>query len=409
MKDDAQSMLSRRRFLCCGTGVGLSLGSRSQLMGGSSYWKPMNPTTESTLQPVTNPLGPRWPRLSNRYFYGRAADFSEMKQAYEKIRPGDVGGFVTVWMSLARTTEQRAERAAARDHHITARDCFLRASNYYGLVGNLFLRLGKGSQIVDPYRYMRAAFGRAWKQAKAPFEAVQIPFGSKALPGFFFPAQNRTPGRGPTVVELSGIDHTKERAFFRSQWIAYTERGLNYLTLDGPGQGELLVDNIYLRPDMEVAGRAAIDYLVRRRDVDPQRIGVFSTSFGTYSGLRTAARDARVKVLGCRSSVYDALEDAYDFCPWIREHLRLLVNAATSDEAREKLREFTLKGLANKIRCPVFIAHGALDDIISVKAARKLQADIQSQQKKIQVVEGAGHFPGAQTQVEQIDWMAAML
>ena len=404
MKNNGQTApLSRRRFLRSSTGICLSLGS-SQLVRGSSHWE-----APPVLQSGTNPLGPRWPKLSQRFFYGRAADFQEMKQAYEKIEPGDVQAFVTVWISLARSNEQRAERAAARGHNITARDYFLRASNYYSFVRNLFLRLGKESQIVDPHGQMLASFRRAWEQAEAPFERVQIPFGDKVLPGFFFAAQNRKAARGPAVVELSGIDHIKERAFFRSQWIPYTERGLNYLTLDGPGQGELLVNNTYFRPDMEVAGRKAIDYLVKRKDVDPRRIGIFSTSFGAYFALRTAASDTQVKAVACRSSVYDALEDAYDFCPWIREHLRLLVNAATAEEAREKLGEFTLKGVARKIRCPVFITHGSLDDIVSVNAARKLEAEIQSEDKTIRVVEGAGHFPGAEIQVEQVDWMAAIL
>jgi fermentation-respiration switch protein FrsA (DUF1100 family) len=113
--------------------------------------------------------------------------------------------------------------------------------------------------------------------------------------------------------------------------------------------------------------------------------------------------------MASRSSVFDALEDAFDFCPMIREQLRLLLGVATLEEARGRLRPFTLRDLASKIHCPVFITHGSRDDTVSVASARKFDAAIAASEKRVLIVEGAGHNPGDDSEIEQIDWIAEKL
>jgi pimeloyl-ACP methyl ester carboxylesterase len=113
--------------------------------------------------------------------------------------------------------------------------------------------------------------------------------------------------------------------------------------------------------------------------------------------------------MASRASVFDALEDAFDFCPMIREQLRLLLGAATLEDARDRLKAFTLRDLAPKIRCPVFITHGSRDDIVSVASAKKFDAAIVARDKHVVIVEGAGHNPGDESETEQIDWIAEKL
>jgi dipeptidyl aminopeptidase/acylaminoacyl peptidase len=392
--------ISRRRML----GSVAMLGAVAPALSGADVDGMQRPGRDAS------PIGNRWPQPDERYFYGRAADRREMQRLNTQITPGDVEGFKAAWTAAADQHEQRAARAATAGRHVTARDHFATAATYHSQVQNLFLRLGRRDAMVEGHDRMTAAFKRAWHKVDPPFEAVEIPFGGTSLPGLFFRAHGNGSAPAPVIVELNGIDHIKERIYFRSQWIPYVERGLNYLTFDGPGQGESLAKRgILLRPDSETAASAAIDFVAKRPDVDTKRIGVFGTSFGGYFAPRAAATDARIKAMASRASVFDALEDAFDFCPMIREQLRLLLGVATLEEARDRLRPFTLRDLAPKIRCPVFITHGSRDDIVSVASARKFEAAIVARDKRVAIVEGAGHNPGDESETEQIDWIAEKL
>lgn len=355
-----------------------------------------------------NPLGDRWPQPDERYFYGRAADRREMQRTNASVTPGDVDGFVRAWSSLVDREQAQAAAAALARRPVTARDRLLRAANYQSQIQNLHLRLGRFDEWREAHALMRVLFDRAWQAGPAPFERVELPFEGGRLAGFFFPAPGPRATRRPAVLELNGIDHHKERIFFRSDWIPYADRGLHYLTIDGPGQGESLARGVHLRPDSEVAARVALDHLAGREDVDASRLGVFGTSFGGYFAPR-AATDGRVRAMASRSSVFDPAEDAFDFSPALREHLRMLVGAPSLDEARRALARFSLRDVAPSIGCPVFVTHGSRDTVVSVASARKLEAALTAAGTRVQIVEGAGHNPGDESEIEQIDWLAQRL
>lgn len=388
-------LVSRRRLLSGGATVALSTASLS--------------LARSSMQRETreNPLGERWPDFSPRYFTG-VGDMREMQRTFAAIEPGDISAFRRTWTDLAGVQEGRAQRAAQEGYRVSARDYYLRACLYFSFPWGLFLRLGDRDGIKPPHRRLRSAFQAAWRQVAPPFERIEVEFEDGALPLLFFRAPN-SHGPNATVVEISGIDHIKERAIFRGQAQPFLERGLNYATMEGPGQGELLVRGIAMRPDAEKAGRAALEYLRSRPDVDPDRIGIFGTSFGAYFALRTAASDRRLRALACRSTVFDALEEGYDFCPWIRRHLELLLLAPSPQAARERLRAFNLEGAVENIDCPAFLSHGGRDKIISVASARRLQSRLRADNQRVLIVDEAGHFPGAEVARSQIDWIAARL
>jgi alpha-beta hydrolase superfamily lysophospholipase len=66
-----------------------------------------------------------------------------------------------------------------------------------------------------------------------------------------------------------GYDGTCEELFFIIAGGAL-ERGYNVLVFDGPGQGGALVlQKLPMRPDWENVVTPVVDYLLKRRDVDP--------------------------------------------------------------------------------------------------------------------------------------------
>jgi cephalosporin-C deacetylase-like acetyl esterase len=119
-------------------------------------------------------------------------------------------------------------------------------------------------------------------------------------------------GRVPGVV--STIGHYAENDFFiwseQARSIGLARKGYAVLTYDPIGQGEriwlgggnhdLLRRKIVLA-GMEVSGLMfwdsirAIDYLISRPEVDPERIGITGVSGGGFNALYTAALDDRVK------------------------------------------------------------------------------------------------------------------
>ena len=89
------------------------------------------------------------------------------------------------------------------------------------------------------------------------------------------------------------MDNCKEMSIIFAG-LEFARRGINALSIDGPGQGEDLPRrNIHARPDYEVAGTAAFEYVAKRPDVDPKRIVIMGYSFGGYHAARIAGMEKR--------------------------------------------------------------------------------------------------------------------
>jgi len=120
-----------------------------------------------------------------------------------------------------------------------------------------------------------------------------VPFEGTHLPGYFVHARNAKSARTPCVVFFDGLDVTKE-----IQYVAgvpeLIKRGISVLVMDGPGTGEAIrFRGLVLRHDYEKAGSACIDFLERRADVDPKKIGIVAISLGGYYAPRCAALEPR--------------------------------------------------------------------------------------------------------------------
>ena len=126
-----------------------------------------------------------------------------------------------------------------------------------------------------------------------------------SFPGIFVHALNPKGKKTPCVVRFGGFDTQKEMQYVRGT-PDLVRRGISYLLVDGPGQGEMIrYRNMYLRPDFEIAGSAAYDYLAKRPDVDANRIGVVAMSLGGYYAPRIAAMDPRFAACIAWGAIWD--------------------------------------------------------------------------------------------------------
>jgi esterase/lipase len=79
------------------------------------------------------------------------------------------------------------------------------------------------------------------------------------------------------------------------------------------------------------------------------------------------------------------LDDLYLFCPNLRATVRRLLGGVTDEEARERLKAFTMDGIAQNIKCPTLITHGGQDIRMSVEGAKRLFNEIGAKDKTLKI------------------------
>ena len=147
---------------------------------------------------------------------------------------------------------------------------------------------------------------------------------------------------------------------------------------------------LYAPPDSERVAKAVVDYLVTRSDVDASRIGLHGSSMGGYSGPRCATVERRIKAVAVWSGAYNLVDDIFDYYPPIQDRLRWLIGAKDLKEAREKIKEFTLEGRADRIACPLLVGYSHDDRVMDPRGALKLyEKAVNSPQREM--LDGVGH------------------
>jgi alpha-beta hydrolase superfamily lysophospholipase len=97
------------------------------------------------------------------------------------------------------------------------------------------------------------------------------------------------------MIHFDGFDVTKEWMHLCGIAREFAARGISTLMVDHPGVGAALrLQGLPVNYDSERWASAAIDWLEKRDDVDPTRIGVVAMSLGGYYAPRAAAFEKRL-------------------------------------------------------------------------------------------------------------------
>ncbi len=375
--------------------------------------------------------------------YG-GADLGEVIVTARAIPEGDETAWLEQWEATANRVAAIGERCLATGHQVSAREAFLRASNYYR-TAEFFKRAAPigDADVARLSGRMTQTFIQAAQLLDTPFELVDIPYENTTLPGYLFLADNSGEPR-PTIIYNNGFDSTQEESYV-AIGAAALRRGYNVLAFDGPGQGAALrAAKITFRHDWENVLGPVIDFALTRREIDRDRIALFGYSLGGYLVARAAAFDHRPAALILDDGLLDfhfAFEHMLPpfLLSWINERqderadavLQLLMSiktgarwaiqngmwtfgAASPSEFVRQTRRYTLAGIAGDIRTPTLVLNAENDQFLKGQP-QAIYAQLQAPKKLVTFTEaeGAGEHchMGAMSLAHQtiFDWLGDTL
>jgi len=224
----------------------------------------------------------------------KGAETGECLWAASQINEKDISTWVHAWRVLAERVEKDGRASLAAGHKISARESFLRASNYYRTAE--YACAPSHSDWDMLWQKSVETFQQAARLFNPPIKPITIPFEGFSLPGYFWrPADDDI--QRPTLIAVGGNDSSGEEMVFACGFSA-VRRGYNFFTFEYPGhRGAVHLDpRCTKRPDYEIPFAAAFDLLETLPGVD-ERIALSGFSFGGFVVNRVAIHEKRVKAL----------------------------------------------------------------------------------------------------------------
>jgi len=312
----------------------------------------------------------------------------DIRGVARRVKLFNLESWHTEWTQVARKNEELAAGFEREQRKLTAHEFYLRAADFYRRA--VVYMPDSDPRMLPTFKKLEENFDKAWGVVPPPFERVQIPYEGHMLPALFWPGRGKAGSRLPVVYNYGGADGILLRGEDGGAG-QYVRRGMSFIDVDGPGHGGMLRHHkLYAPPDSERVAKAVIDYLVTRPDVDPERIGLHGSSLGGYSGPRCATGEKRIKAVAVWSGAYNLIDDIFDYYPPIQDRLRWLMGAKDLQEAREKIKEFTLIGRAQKIDCPLLVGYSRDDRVMDPRGALNLYENAVNSPDR-SMVDGVGH------------------
>ncbi len=315
----------------------------------------------------------------------------------EAAKAPDAAGtraFRETWVRMADQLCALAEEDQARGRGLSAGEKLRRASSYLITAERLQAHDSPGRRAL--YERELALFLEGSRLLGDAVQRVEIPYEGQHLSALYLPAEGLQSGqRAPLLVQVNGLDSTKEMKHLVGlpAWLA--RRGVSSLVVDQPGTGEALrLHGMTARFDSEHWASRVVDWLETRADVDPARIGMEGVSLGGYYCPRAVAFEPRFAAGVCWGANHDwrdvqkrRLEKEGDFpVPHYWAHVCWVWGARDIEDFMRIAENVHLDGVVEKIRVPFLVTHGEKDSQIPLKwAQRTYEQLIHSPKRELKV------------------------
>jgi len=309
----------------------------------------------------------------------------------EAAKAPDASGtkaFRETWARMADKLCSLAEEDEARGRLLSAGEKYKRAASYLLTCERLQAHGAPGR--MELYGRELDLFTRGVALAKENCVRVEIPYEGGHLSALYVRAEG-VQGRAPVLVQLNGLDSTKEMKYLVGLpgWLA--RRGVSSLIVDQPGTGEALrLHGLPARFDAEHWASKVVDWLETRDDVDPKRIGCEGVSLGGYYCPRAVAFEPRFAcgvAFGANHDWRDVqkkrLEKEGNFpVPHYWAHVCWVWGAKDVEEFMKIAENVHLDGVVERIKVPFLVTHGEKDSQIPLKWAHRTYEQLVNSPKR---------------------------
>lgn len=337
------------------------------------------------------------------------ADFAAIRARVQKM--ADIG---PAFEGTAKRREAKARAAEAEGANVTARDNWYMAAVHYGAAEWPYD--DSGATHIALHQKKRECFAAYAKLADHHIEPVSIPFHGKSIPGWFHLPSGYAGGKLPVVIMIPGMDSFKEASVALSNG-KFLTRGMAVLAVDGPGQYESPLLGVYVSMQNWLdAGPAMADWLVARSKIDPQRIVITGSSFGSLFATIATSNEPRIGACavistclepGCETIFQQASPTFKKRFMWMSNY----TDEARFDEFRQTL---TWDGHAQKIRAPYMVIAGEADELCPLEFTEQMMRSMTAPRQLVVYADSRhsvgnvpaanlGPFPGTLA----ADWLAA--
>ena len=282
-----------------------------------------------------------------------------------------------------------AKREKERGHIVTARTFFLNASAAYR-VGQYTI-IPDNEKKLSMYRKLIECYSEAANLYTPKIEKYIVTYKGIEMAGWLrmpdgIERMKNEKSKVPIVISIGGADGWREEHHNYSNF--YAERGMAYLMIDGPGQGETrLFNKLYMELDNERALNEIVE--VVSADARFGKIGMIGYSFGGYLVARTAAFSKKLNACVVNGGSYEPKE-ILNFIP----HFTGVFSALTNKKGAELeafIHGMTMEGIAEKITCPLFLNHGKPDPLFSALGIQRIYDEAASSEKTIKLWDDGNH------------------
>lgn len=332
------------------------------------------------------------------------ADVGPVLASALQVEPGNFESYYEAFYALANATRAEAEDPQNAYDPVNVRDTWFSAASYFRAADFYLHGNWTDPRINSLWEEQTHAFDQGLASLSTPAQRVKIAADNFTVEAIWY-SSTADKVRRPTLVLGNGYDGSQEN-LYHTIVVPALARGWNCLTYEGPGHPTVRrSQNLGFIHDWERVVTPTIDYLLSEHadDVDETRLVLFGFSFGGYLAARAAAFEPRLAAVILDGGVYDThAAFAAQMSPELTE-LYQSNNSSAFDEVAnsvmdntelptslrwgigqglwsfntesafdffEKAKLFTLEGITDKIKIPVWIGDAEVESFFAGQSAQ---------------------------------------